>query len=77
MEQNKLITYIGKNRLMIVLIILTLLTCAWTIHNTQQYIDQCNTHWQEQIEQLHCISVEELHSFPYHPPVPGTEEAER
>jgi len=44
-------------KVMIVICIITLLACAYTLETAGAYKNKCNEHWEQQIERLDCITT--------------------
>lgn len=49
-----LILIARKDWVMIAVCLVTILIHMALLYNSQAYADQCNTHWQEQLEDLDC-----------------------
>lgn len=52
-KKNKtinLIDWIKKDWYVIVVLIFALFACIYTLNNTNKYINECNEHWQEQVD---------------------------
>lgn len=53
-----LFTVIKHDSIYIVLIILALGACAWTIMHVGDYVDECNERWTVEMDKLVCYSKE-------------------
>lgn len=62
---KQLLNYIGKNRILILLIIITLICCVLTIHRTGTYVESCNDYWQDQIEKMNCLQLSGMNAAPF------------
>jgi hypothetical protein len=49
-EENKLREWLKRDFVYIVLVLFALLACLLTLANVGEYQQQCNEHWQTQIE---------------------------
>lgn len=62
MEKNKLIEWLKKDWVVIIVCLLALCACVYTSHQATNYSNKCNQHWQEQWEKAGC-SVHGYNTF--------------
>lgn len=62
MEEKKDVSYqftplelIKKDRIYIILLLLALLACMYTIYTVGDYQEKCNEHWEEQFSNGNCV----------------------
>ena len=53
-RENKLIKWIKKDYVIIIICLLCLLGCLYTILTIGEYQEQCNQYWETQLEQCEC-----------------------
>ena len=52
--ENKLIKWFKKDFVIIIICLLCLLACVYTILTVGEYQEQCNTYWETQLENCEC-----------------------
>lgn len=60
---QRLFSFVSLNKVLTVMMILTLLCCAITLYVSTNYQEACNRHWIGELERIGCVKTSEPVGF--------------